>query len=630
MCIKNSENISSQKFNKNKFNISILQESVKNQQNFINYLEDSIKKISKNDKLINNIDNILTIINDNYESLGITFFYNFISNKDLYHNIITLFYEDLLVEKIKVLYKNIISIFNFESCNDDTLNINPLSSLCDELIEIGIISKNDINKNNRRISLSNIELLFSKLELLFIQWKSYREIGNNVEEDSLDHLNGDLEFIKKLFLEMEFNPKIPKATIEFFNNKIKEIENFKNEKIKNTSNNELVKLKENEKNNEKINLKDDLANEKKHLLKDRKYFYKDEYLVEGENEYIEFKNYYFPLDKEKEEELKRQYCSFINSKGGCLYLGINDQKIVKGIVTKENLVFYKKKLLNLAKDFCPPLDLDNYFKLFYLPIKNINNDNVIPNLYVFKLMIKQGDPSILYSMTSKNISSSIRLQGQCANLVAEEILNEIIERKKLKGIQNHNINSLEKEQGIPYNTDLKSLKDESVLKNDISEMIIKENKKEIFNENEEIKKSHNKEKDEKENDKEIIGIEKNRKKNKRKKRNKSNKKGINKVNEVEIDNPIHQINEDEKQKDEESICFRVTNIENIDFKEIKELIGQFGCEIKKIEQPNGKIKEVYAYFNKNEDASNFFDICDGMDVGGRSIKIKRVIENNKK
>ena len=66
-------------------------------------------------------------------------------------------------------------------------------------------------------------------------------------------------------------------------------------------------------------------------LKDRSVLYKDEELKEGEDEYIEYKNYTYPFSQEKIDEIKRQYCGFLNSQGGRIYIGINDLKIVKGI-----------------------------------------------------------------------------------------------------------------------------------------------------------------------------------------------------------------------------------------------------------------------------------------------------------
>jgi hypothetical protein len=61
----------------------------------------------------------------------------------------------------------------------------------------------------------------------------------------------------------------------------------------------------------------------------------------------------------------------------------------------------------------------------------MKNNKFINDLYVVKIIVLQGDPNVLYSMTTKGFISAIRLQGQCANLTAEEITKEIIRRGKL-------------------------------------------------------------------------------------------------------------------------------------------------------------------------------------------------------
>ena len=155
-------------------------------------------------------------------------------------------------------------------------------------------------------------------------------------------------------------------------------------------------------------------------LKDRTSFYKEEQLIEGEDEFTEFKNYYFPLEVDKVEELKRQFCAFLNNKGGRLYIGINDQKIVKGV-----LLNYKK---------CD--ELRNLMVNYFIPVKSMKDNRFIHDLYVIKIIILQGEPYYLYSITTKGFKSAIRLQGQCANLTAEEITNEIIRRGKLRESQN--------------------------------------------------------------------------------------------------------------------------------------------------------------------------------------------------
>lgn len=171
-------------------------------------------------------------------------------------------------------------------------------------------------------------------------------------------------------------------------------------------------------------------------LKDRTSFYKEEQLIEGEDEFTEFKNYYFPLEEDKVEELKRQFCAFLNNKGGRLYIGINDQKIVKGV-----LLNYKKcdelrnLMVNYTYDFYPKCRLDK-IKVYFIPVKSMKDNRFIHDLYVIKIIIMQGEPYYLYSITTKGFKSAIRLQGQCANLTAEEITNEIIRRGKLRESQN--------------------------------------------------------------------------------------------------------------------------------------------------------------------------------------------------
>ena len=62
----------------------------------------------------------------------------------------------------------------------------------------------------------------------------------------------------------------------------------------------------------------------------------------------------------------------------------------------------------------------------------MQNKNIIPNLYVIKIIILPGDIYNLYSITNKGgYISAIRLPGQCINLTAEEIHDEIIRRSEL-------------------------------------------------------------------------------------------------------------------------------------------------------------------------------------------------------
>ena len=46
---------------------------------------------------------------------------------------------------------------------------------------------------------------------------------------------------------------------------------------------------------------------------------------------IEYKNYSFPFNVKHKEQFKKQICAFLNSKGGRIFIGITDDKVVNVI-----------------------------------------------------------------------------------------------------------------------------------------------------------------------------------------------------------------------------------------------------------------------------------------------------------
>ena len=132
-------------------------------------------------------------------------------------------------------------------------------------------------------------------------------------------------------------------------------------------------------------------------LKNRTSFYKNEYLVYGEDDLTEFKNYLYPFNEGQEKEIKRQYIGFLNSNGGRIYIGINDQRVVRGVVlTYKNCDIFRNTLVGFMNDFYPKCRLDK-IKVYFIPIKNPFTKKYINNLYVVKIIILTGDdPYILY------------------------------------------------------------------------------------------------------------------------------------------------------------------------------------------------------------------------------------------
>lgn len=147
-----------------------------------------------------------------------------------------------------------------------------------------------------------------------------------------------------------------------------------------------------------------------------------------ENEFIEYKNYKWPFNFELNKKIIKTYCSFLNRKGGFLFIGIDDNKIIKGIdLTYKELDVLKNYLLNLTDSFYPKCKKD-YIIVYDYDVLD-NKLTPLTNKKVIKVQIKQGDPSKLYSIESKIYKSFIRIQGQSRQLEASEIEEEILRRR---------------------------------------------------------------------------------------------------------------------------------------------------------------------------------------------------------
>ena len=141
------------------------------------------------------------------------------------------------------------------------------------------------------------------------------------------------------------------------------------------------------KNNKQV-FQEKLFNIKKIPLNKRPFFYKNEKILEDENEFTEFKDYYFLFGDKQIIELKRQISGFVNSKCGRIYIGITDNRIVKGIVLNNNSIeLFQNLIFSCIDDFNPILD--GRIKIYYIPIKNIQTDSYINDLYIIKILFIQ-------------------------------------------------------------------------------------------------------------------------------------------------------------------------------------------------------------------------------------------------
>ena len=458
--------------------ISKLSNDFSYQKSYITLLNQTIKKsISGNEKEISTLEKINNMLPSLIKELGLPFCDLINSDPDILDYYCDLYQKD---ERAKNILISFIDIYNFKS-----IEVNPSDDLIEKLEKYDPDTFKKI-ENSKRLNKTEIENLYDELSELFSIWRICINMEDNIENDLFQQFHNSLKEKYDKINEIEKEKKYSKATIEFFRDKIKnyeisiknmdlnkkitqtfkkkldnnlfspknnsEMSNYhsnpinhnKKDKI-NINNNNLNNINITQFNisndeNSDFNIEEILKKLKEIPLKDRTSFYKDEILVKGEDEFTEFKNYSFPLNEKQGEEIKRQICGFLNGQGGRLYLGINDQKIVKGVELN-----YKKSdalrnlLVNYTYDFYPKCRIDK-IKVSFIPIKNMKDNTFINNLYVVKIIISQGEPYLLYSMTNKGFNSAIRLQGQCANLSAEEIYNEIIRRGILKNnFSNNNV-----------------------------------------------------------------------------------------------------------------------------------------------------------------------------------------------
>lgn len=76
---------------------------------------------------------------------------------------------------------------------------------------------------------------------------------------------------------------------------------------------------------------------------------------------VDYKDYYYPFSYDKMLILKKLVCGFLNSKGGTILLGIDDDSVVKGITLsyKEqdeiNVKYFNEYIF---KNFDPRIQLE--------------------------------------------------------------------------------------------------------------------------------------------------------------------------------------------------------------------------------------------------------------------------------
>lgn len=164
-------------------------------------------------------------------------------------------------------------------------------------------------------------------------------------------------------------------------------------------------------------------------LKKRTSFYSNEVLSIDENIETEYKEYALPLNHGQSKNILGTICSFLNKRGGRIYIGVSDDKVIKGIIMSENMRFsFSQSISEMSKCIFPELDSDA-IKVQYLPIQQLESGKMIPSCFVVKIVVKQGNISKLYCLDDeKGLVSYIRRDGLKTKLNCDQIY-QLIKRR---------------------------------------------------------------------------------------------------------------------------------------------------------------------------------------------------------
>lgn len=163
----------------------------------------------------------------------------------------------------------------------------------------------------------------------------------------------------------------------------------------------------------------------------RKSFILGERLVEDESIRTEYKEYSVPFGEIVEKTLKKTIGAFLNRRGGRIYIGVSDAKVVKGIYLKfKERDMLRLQIQNMLKVFEPKVINLERVSIVEVPVRHPKNQEIIPGCFVLKIIIRQGDPSKLYSVNNLSYESYIRNHGQNTLLTAHEIAEYILKRDK--------------------------------------------------------------------------------------------------------------------------------------------------------------------------------------------------------
>ena len=189
-----------------------------------------------------------------------------------------------------------------------------------------------------------------------------------------------------------------------------------------------------------------------------------EQLQERRNELIEFLDYAYPFPNSR-ETIAQIICAFLNNQGGCIYIGITEEGVVRGLtLNRTDMDSLPKDILSYVANFYPSPKFGDLVTTKLLPV--VQNGQSVRGCYVAKIIVGKGDPRTLYFASDKECISYIRNGIICQGSFRNSILSEPVRVEPLIQAQQKQEKQVkfmlpqveEKKSQSPENSSQKALK----------------------------------------------------------------------------------------------------------------------------------------------------------------------------
>lgn len=97
--------------------------------------------------------------------------------------------------------------------------------------------------------------------------------------------------------------------------------------------------------------------------------------------------------------MRQVLCSYLNTKGGYLFIGVTDSRHVVGIqMNPQQRDEFKRLVQTISTTFFPKVDMvhDPMIHVSYIPVKNQLGEN-LAGRFVIRVTVQQGDVSTFYT-----------------------------------------------------------------------------------------------------------------------------------------------------------------------------------------------------------------------------------------